>query len=243
MTPDLLPRIAAVEAEAHAAYAAWGEAAHFGPLVAVHAGLDLPVNTGWHSGKGPLSEADLSAFEAFCRAHGQPTVLHVLSHTAPTLLSRLGPRGYALTTALHLYTRPLTPLPPPPALPVREAADAPAWADLASRAFGPGSEAIMRLNAHLPGVHLLTAEVDGTPAGVAALRAQQGVAALYSTATLPTARGCGAQTALLAARLHLAARLGADMASVFVTPGTGSERNVCRAGFGLAGMRLTFTRE
>ncbi len=31
-------------------------------------------------------------------------------------------------------------------------------------------------------------------------------------------------------------------ASVFVTPGSGSERNVVRAGFRLAGLRLTFTR-
>ena len=88
----------------------------------------------------------------------------------------------------------------------------------------------------------LVAEVDGQPAGTAALSVTQGVAAFYGTSTLPEFRGRGVQAALLAARLHLAAEAGADLASVFVTPGSGSERNVRRAGFRVAGVRLTFTR-
>lgn len=240
MTPDLLPRLARAEAEAHRTYGAFGVAAQFGPLIAVHAGPNLPVNAAWHSGEEAVTEADLAAFEAFCAAHGQAPTLHVLSNAAPGLLPLLASRGYTLGTVLHVYVHALTRLPAPPTLPVQQAAEAEAWAALAARAFGPGSEAIMRLNASLPGTHLLTAEVDGVPAAVAALSVRQGVAALYSTATHATARKRGAQAALLAARLHLAARLGADLASVFVTPGTASERNILRAGFGLVGTRLTF---
>nr|WP_246581108.1 GNAT family N-acetyltransferase [Deinococcus aestuarii] len=185
----------------------------------------------------------MNAFETFSAARGERATLHVLSHAAPPLLPLLRARGYALDHVLHAYTHDLTHLPPPPDLDVREEPDPDAWADLAARGFGAGSEGVMRVNARLTGTRRLVAGVEGVPAGVAALSLQGGIAAFYSAATLPGWRGRGVQTALLAARLHLAARMGADLASVFVTPESGSERNVRRAGFALAGARLTFTRE
>ncbi|MBB5234579.1 GNAT family N-acetyltransferase [Deinococcus budaensis] len=244
MTPDPLPHLARAEAAAHARYGAGGAARRFGPLVAVHAGPKLPVNAAWHGGAGEVTAADLAAFEAFSAAHGQPATLHLLSHAAPALLPLLSSRGYALKAVLHAYTHDLTDLPARPILTVREEPDPGAWAALSARGFGAGTEAIMRLVGHAPGTVRLVAEVGGQPAGTAALSVTGGVAALYGTSTLPEFRGRGVQTALLAARLHLAADRGrgASLASVFVTPGSGSERNVRRAGFGLAGMRLTFTR-
>ncbi|WP_104991653.1 GNAT family N-acetyltransferase [Deinococcus sp. NW-56] len=242
MKPDLLPRLAHAEAAAHARYGESGAVAHFGPLVAVHAGPDLPVNAAWHGGTEGLTEAELDGFEAFCAQHGQPATLHVLSHDAPALLPTLRARGYALDYVLHAHTHDLTALPPPPALTVREEPGADFWADLSARGFGPGTGAIMRLVAHAAGTRRLVAEVNGQPAGTAALGVTQGVAAFYGTSTRPEFRGRGVQTALLAARLHLAAEAGADFSSVFVTPGSGSERNVRRAGFQVAGGRLTFTR-
>lgn len=239
--PDPLPRLARAEAAAHALYGAAGVAAHFGPLVAVHAGPELPINTAWHAGAGSLTDTDLRAFEAFCTGYGQAATVQVLSDTAPDLLPLFAGRGYALTGLLHVWTRALTELPEQPQH-VQEDVPAELWADLAARAFGPGNAAIMRLNAGIPGTHRLTAQVDGTSAGVAALSVREGVAAFYSAATLPDWRQRGVQTALLAARLQLAARLGADLASVFVRPRSASERNVRRAGFGVAGARLTFTR-
>lgn len=243
MTEGPLPRLARAEAASHAPYGGRGAAARFGPLAAVHAGPDLPVNTAWHDGSPGLGEAHLREFEVFCAEHGQRPTLHVLSHAAPPLLPLLSARGYTLGHVLHVYVHDLGTLPPPPALEVREEADAEVWADLSARGFGPGSEAIMHWVANAPGVRRLVAWVDGRPAGTAALSIREGVAALYGTSTPPEFRGRGAQTALLAARLHLAARLGADLASVFVTPGSGSERNVRRAGFAVSGARLTFVRE
>lgn len=239
---DLLPRLARAEAAAHARYGAAGAAARFGPLLAVHAGPGLPVNAAWHAGTGdPLTETDLAAFGAFCAAHAQAATVQVLSDAAPELLPLFAGQGYALSGLLHVWTRPLTNLPEAPPH-VQDDVPADLWAELAARAFGPGNAAMMRLNAGLRGTHRLSAQVDGQAAGVAALSVCGGVAAFYSAATLPEWRRRGVQTALLAARLHLAARLGADLASVFVTPGSGSERNVRRAGFGMAGARLTFTR-
>lgn len=242
MTPGPLPRLARAEAAAHARYGASGAAARFGPLVAVYAGPGLPINAAWHGGTEELTGANLDALEGFSAEHGQPATLHVLSHAAPALLPTLRERGYGLEYVLHAYAHSLTALPPPPTLTVREESDADLWADLSARGFGPGTGAIMRLVAHAPGTVRLVAEVDGRPAGTAALSVTQGVAALYGTSTRPEFRGRGVQAALLAARLHRAADCGADLASVFVTPGTGSERNVRRAGFRVAGVRLTFTR-
>lgn len=242
MTPDSLPRLARAEAAAHATYGAHSALARFGPLVAVHAGPNLPVDAAWHDGTAGLTTTDLEGFETFCAAHGQPATLHVLSHAAPALLPLLRERGYALEYVLHASTHDLSALPPFPALTVREEPDADLWADLSARGFGPGTEAIMRLVAHAAGTRRLVSEVGGQPAGTAALSVTLGFAAFYGTSTLPEFRGRGVQTALLAARLHLAAESGADLASVFVTPGSGSERNVQRMGFEVVGVRLTFTR-
>lgn len=242
MTPDPLPRLARAEAAAHARFGVGGAVARFGPLVAVHAGPDLPVDTAWHDGTDGLTATDLEDFETFSAQHGQPATLHVLSHAAPTLLPMVRERRYALDYVLHVHTHDLTALPPLPALIIREEPDPEVWADLSARGFGPGTEAIMRLVAHAPGTRRLVAEVDGQPAGTAALSLTDGVTAFHGTSTRPEFRGRGVQGALLAARLHLAADSGASLGSVFVTPGSGSERNVRRAGFRVAGARLTFTR-
>jgi Acetyltransferase (GNAT) family. len=93
------------------------------------------------------------------------------------------------------------------------------------------------------GTRLFVAEVGGQEAATGAVHLQDGVAALHGTATRPAFRGHGAQTALLAWRLRGAMHAGADLATVFVTPGSPSERNVERAGFRLVGMRLTFTKQ
>ena len=74
------------------------------------------------------------------------------------------------------------------------------------------------------------------PAGAGALFAAQGVAYLGLAATLAAHRGKGAQTALLAARIHQAAELGCDL--VITETGergdarpSNSYRNILRAGF------------
>ncbi|MDV6374434.1 GNAT family N-acetyltransferase [Deinococcus arenicola] len=241
MNTDLLTRLAHAEAAAHRQYGRTGEAAQFGPLVAVHAGPNLPLNVAWHDGTRPPTAEELEALEAFSDRHEQPATLHLLSAFAALVLPLLKERGYALEYVLHAYTHDLTHLPALSALTVREA-KADAWAALAARGFGPGAEEIMSVVAHTPGARLFVADTDAAPAANAALSLTEGVAAFYGTAALPEFQGRGLQTALLAHRLNFAAQAGADLASVFVTPGSGSERNVQRAGFRLAGMRLTLTR-
>ncbi|MFC3832265.1 MULTISPECIES: GNAT family N-acetyltransferase [Deinococcus] len=231
-------RIAHAEAQAHAGF---GTSERFGPLVAAFVAPGLPLNTAWHDGTRVPDTAELAAFEAFSAAHAVPATLHVLSPAVPGLLPLLRERAYALEYVLHLYTHTLQTL-PPVTLPVQEEPDADAWAAVSAQGFGPGSEDIMRVVAHAPGTRRFVARPGGVPAGSGALGVNGAVGALYGMSTLPDARNRGVQAALIAARLHAAQAAGATVATVFTTPGTGSERNVVRAGFTLGGMRLTFTR-
>lgn len=235
---DPIRQLARAEAAAHGR---GGTRADFGPLVAAHHGPGLPLNSAWHDGSAPLPEADLLAFEAFSAAHDTPATLHLLAPSVNEALPLLTARGYALTYVLHAFTHDLRDLPPAPTLDVRRSDNPDGWAALSAQGFGPGSEAVMRVVAHLPGTGLYQAHVVGQPAGTAALSLTAGVAALFGTSTLPGRRGLGAQTALLAARPHAAHAQGAALASVFATPGSASERNIRRAGFRLTTLRLTFT--
>lgn len=236
---ELLERLAQAEARAHARYGLTGALGQFGPLAAVYAGAGLVLNSAWLRGPGLPSPEDLDAFEAFSRQHGQASTIYMLSHVAPALLPELEKRGYALTSTLHLYTRSLHDLPPTASVPIRQENDCDQWAEWSAEGFGGGLD-IMRAVAHAPETRLYTAWLDGQPAATAAMSLTDGVAALHGTSTFPALRGRGAQTALLAWRLHQAAEAEADLASVFVTPGSPSERNVARAGFVLTGLRLTF---
>lgn len=241
MNTAVLSRLAQAEATAHRRYGRTGETAQFGPLVAVHAGPDLPLDSAWHDGTRPPTQQELEAFEAFSARSGQPATLQLLSAFVSPVLPLLKERGYALDYVLHAYVHDLTNRPAVPAADIREE-EADAWAALAAQAFGPGTEEIMSLVAHAPGTRLFVAELSGTPAATAALSLTEGVAAFHGTATFPGFRAQGLQTALLAHRLRFAGQAGADLASVFVTPDTGSERNVERAGFRLVGARLTWSR-
>ena len=100
----------------------------------------------------------------------------------------------------------------------------------------------MRRVASAAGTQLFTAQLGGQDIASGAVAITEGVAALHGTSTLPSERGKGAQMALIAQRLHYAKAEGADLATVFVTPASGSECNAERAGFRLVGARLTFTQ-
>ncbi|GHF89022.1 hypothetical protein GCM10017782_27800 [Deinococcus ficus] len=235
---EVMRRVAAAEA---AAFQRYGTGRQFGPLWGVVAAPGLPLNAAWHDGSRPFATADLRAYLTFAQAWGVEAWVHVLSAFAPGVLPALQEADFALHHVLHLYTHDLEARPAAPPLEVVPSADPAGWAALSARGFGSGSEAVMRAVAQAPGTHLFTAQVDGRPAGTAALSLTDGVAAFHGTSTLAEFRERGVQAALLAARLHAAHEDGAKVATVFVTPDTGSERNVIRAGFRLSGARLSFT--
>lgn len=78
------------------------------------------------------------------------------------------------------------------------------------------------------------ATVDGAPAGVACMYIAEGVASLTSATTLPTYRGCGCQSALIAKRISDAAAADCELVVSQAWFGTGSFRNLQRGGLNLA---------
>jgi len=239
MPGNVLARISQAEAAGLVAYAQ--TQATFGPLTAIFSGTGLPVNVATLAPGGRPTAGNLQATADFFQSRGVQPGVQVFSDVATETLAALAEAGFVLTQILHVYLHPLTILPNPSAVTVQDALPD-LWAQVASRAFGPGSEAIMEVNAALPDLRRVMAWVDDQPAGVGLMGTERGVALLFSGATLPEQRNRGVQSALLAARLRLAAQQGADFASVCVTPGSGSERNVRRAGFLQCGARLRFEK-
>ncbi len=222
-----------------------GEWATFGPLSALYAGPGLPINVAL----GQSSQADaaqaLPQIEAFFAAHSHPASVLAHSHAHPALLAALSERNYHLDSLLHTYARELSGEWPAPAVEVEEIRPG-EWAEITPLAFGPESRTMMRLAAGVPDVVRLGIKRGGQWAGFGAVGvmpdAHGGVALLFSAGTLPEFRGQGIQTALLSARLQVAREHGATLAAVDVSPGSVSERNVVRSGFGMIGARLNFVR-
>lgn len=82
-----------------------------------------------------------------------------------------------------------------------------------------------------PGWTQVVAYDEGVPVATGGLHVAGSPGWVGAAATVPVWRGRGAQTALLAARLRLAAEQGAARVSVKVEPGGTSARNLRRAGF------------
>jgi hypothetical protein len=88
-----------------------------------------------------------------------------------------------------------------------------------------------------PGWRLYLARIDGRPAASAALTIERGLGYLANASTLPAMRGCGCQTALLTRRIADAAAAGCDTVASLAEFGSGSHRNLERAG-----LRVAFTQ-
>ncbi|MFF2086803.1 GNAT family N-acetyltransferase [Nocardia sp. NPDC058176] len=103
--------------------------------------------------------------------------------------------------------------------------------------------AVMRDMAGVGDTRRYLAYRDGVPVGGASMRIDAGVAALAGAATLPAHRRRGVQTALLAARLADAAAAGCDLAVITTEPGSKSQENAQKSGFGLLYTRAVLVKE
>lgn len=72
---------------------------------------------------------------------------------------------------------------------------------------------------------------DRRPLGCASLTIRDGIATLGGMSTLPVERRRGVQAALISHRIRLCHDAGCDLATSSTEPGSGSERNLARAGF------------
>jgi GNAT superfamily N-acetyltransferase len=209
----------------------------------------------------PPTDDDLAAIEAFYRERGADVFHEVSPLVDPSVVARLGDRGYRpaeLTSVMHqpivagAYAEPV------PSNGARDAArdDAPRarpiapheaelWAETAARGWetegawlGDFIRAYGRMLTTSEGATCFVAEAGGEAIAAGALMMHGGVAILGGASTTPEWRGRGAQAALLRARLRHAAGAGCDLALMGASPGSASQRNAERQGFRIAYTRI-----
>ena len=83
---------------------------------------------------------------------------------------------------------------------------------------------------------------DGLPVGTGSMKIADGVAWLSADSTLPGFRGRGIQQAIQRHRLRLAREAGCTLVVTEAEPGSGSQRNMERLGFGVVYPHLEFAR-
>lgn len=161
------------------------------------------------------------------------------------LLERLSAAGWSQAGFWCSFHGPAAAQPAPAGVEVAEAGEAD-MADFARIHLDghevPGgdrdsAEAAVRAWYGRPGWRLYLARVDGAPAASAALTVGAGLGYLANAATLPEARGSGCQTALLSRRIADAADAGCEAVASLAEFGSGSQRNLERAG-----LRVAFTQ-
>jgi GNAT superfamily N-acetyltransferase len=223
---------------------------------AIFAGLDSPISRAIGLGMtGAVSAADVSQVEEFYSSRQAPSQIDLCPLADATLKTLLNERGYQLHDFANVWIQPLATYEAAGAtaegVSVREAvaADADDWIHAVSGGFAeredllPAELEIATVFFREPATRCFLSLVDGQAAGGGAMFIDKGVAAFFSGSTLPAARGRGAQTALLHARLRAAREAGCDLALIKTAPGNASQRNVQRAGFQLAYTKATMRRE
>jgi GNAT superfamily N-acetyltransferase len=214
---------------------------------AIFTGPAFPVNRATGLGMhGPVTHADLEVLQRFYRSRGTVPRVDLCPLADPSLPELLSEAGYQLERFYSVLLRPLGedagPLPTTPGLRVDVARpeERDLWLHTVAQGFSgeqvPPQEtlALLAPNFHSATAIAFLAWLDDWPAGGGAMVTHDGVAELCSASTRSAFRRRGVQTALLQVRLAAAREAGCDLAMVLTSPGSASQRNVERAGFGLA---------
>lgn len=219
---------------------------------AIFAGVGSPMTQAIGLGMSrPVTAVEMDAMERFFESRGSRTEVECSPFCDASLLEQFNQRGYRpFEWSNVLFQRLSSGVPPelPPGVEIRQATidDADLWAELLCRGFAEElGETAMQL---MPVGKALfqaaaagyIATVDGEPAGGATLFIHDDVAGLMGAATLGRYRRRGVQLALLQVRVDYARRHGCDLAYTITAPGSGSQRNVERAGFRVAYTRTKF---
>jgi len=230
------------------------EAEHVAGGIAFFGGVTYPANQMVGLGLyGEVSAGDLDRVEDFFRSRGVAStiVLSPLAHES--LRTLLGERGYRIAEFNSVLVRRIhseEPFALPAGMTIEKvtAATLKPWMHALSEGFAQDIvvlEGVFGGFAALPGALPFLARIEGEVAGGCGGRIipEARIAALFGTATLPAFRRRGVQTALIAQRLHEAARAGCEYAVVSTHPGSGSQRNMERRGFRLAYTKTVMARD
>lgn len=198
-----------------------------------------------------ISAAKMQQIEEFFAQRGAP-VCHEVSPLADmSLLALLNERGYQPIELTSILCRPITAETNLIAsrnerLRVRPVAEDEydLWAETAARGWSESPEladymlTLSQIGAHRKHAVSFIAELSGRPIATGAMSMIGGVALLAGASTIPEGRKQGAQLALLETRLQHAGANGCDIAMMGALPGSASQRNAERQGFGIAYTRI-----
>jgi hypothetical protein len=214
--------------------------------VAAFLGDESPLTT--VKGAGPaLTACDVDTVEDFLRRHGSGrAVFEIAPWMHPDALARLAARGYEVAGSEDVVVH------KPPFLAASTSSSvvsisAGEWPALMLRVNEPAElptwRSLAEISAVLPGVvRLGLLDELGTAIACAELVPALGVAIFGNDATLPSARGRGAQQTSIRQRLHHASVLRFKLAAAEVAGGSTSARNYLRSGFSVAYTRTHYAR-
>lgn len=228
---------------------AWFE---LGGGVVIYLGCGSPVNGAWGLGiDDEVTAEDLADVESFFASRGERAVAALSPYVRPSLLAALGERGWAPRVFENVLLRELLGEggieAPDPHVEVRRAEtpdERELWAAMCANGFSAPDDPsaadlrLARTAAENPDAVLLLGYVDGLPAGTGELWIADGVGWLSADTTLPQFRGRGVQRSLQRARLAMAREAGCGIAVSESVPGSASQRNMERAGFRVAYVRV-----
>lgn len=223
---------------------------------AIFAGRGSPLTQGLGMGlAGPISPAELDAFESFVRPDGSGAVqLEICPFIDPSLPAELARRGYRVHEWQLAWSRPAAREPLDPAPPgLRITAVGPGDAALFCRVTLAGmleSEDVPAAAIELirpftaaRGYELFLAWLGDEPIGGGTLACIDGVGLLNGSGVRPAFRRRGAQGALMRVRMARATELGCDTLYSNTLPGTASRRNMERHGFSVAYPKLVMLKD
>ncbi|HUK73962.1 MAG TPA: GNAT family N-acetyltransferase [Candidatus Bathyarchaeia archaeon] len=229
-------------------------AEHVARGIAFFGGVTYPANQcvgmGLH---GEVTAADIDRVEDFFRSRGVASTIVVSPLAHESLRALLGQRGYAIAefnSVLIRRIRAEEPFAVPPGIVIERVTPetVQSWMSVIAEGFAQDikvAEDVFGGFAALPGALAFLARIEDKVVGGCGGRVipEARIAALFGTATLPPFRRRGVQTALIARRLHEAAKADCEYAVVSTHPGSGSQRNMERRGFRLAYTKTVMMRE
>ncbi len=210
---------------------------------------DLP----WYNLVSGLSEDNVQHLPAMLEGYVSrgiaPSISLWEAHQTPLVESALS--GLGFTVQRHsstLYTVPeRLEVEPVAGVTVSELAAGEAvetFDNVLSAGYGstnPNQHRLLTLENEDSGVRRYLGDVDGSPAAAAALTIHDEIAYLAGAATIPTARGRGAQTALIRRRLNDAATCS-QLVVVTTATDSQSQHNLERIGFRTAQIKTVWAR-
>ncbi len=222
----------------------------FGGVLAVVDGATAQLTQTFGLGlNGSVSAQDLDVIEAFFRDRGAEAAHEVSPLAGAELLTLLHARGYAPIELTNVLVHPLDAeanAASSLSVSARKVAseEADAWISASCAGWGQSAEdsAHAALMATLafgnPAMTSFVVESGGEMIATASLGIHDGIALLAGASTVPSARGRGAQRALLEARIAEAIERHCELAMVCAEPGSASQRNAERSGFRVAYTRM-----